>query len=196
PGPKANPFARAHGLADRFVVMHSGNVGLSQNLDTLLDAAAHLRPYRDIVVLLVGDGTKREGLVARAQAEGLDNVRFLPSQPGEVLADSFATADVFVVSLKRGLAGYIVPSKLYGILAAGRPYVAAVEEACEVAAITRKYDCGLVVEPDHPEDLAQKILTLYHDRTLADRLGANARQAALAFDRPLQVRAYYQLFPQ
>ena len=69
-----------------------------------------------------------------------------------------------------------------------------VEDACEVAAITRQYDCGLVVEPGHPEDLAHKILTLYHDRTLAGRLGANARQAALAFDRPLQVRAYYHLF--
>ena len=193
PGPKANPFSRAHGLADRFVVMHSGNVGLSQNLDTLLDAAAHLRPYRDIVVLLVGDGTKREGLVARAQAEGLDNVRFLPSQPREVLADSFATADVFVVSLKRGLAGYIVPSKLYGILAAGRPYVAAVEGDSEVAAITRRYDSGLAAEPADAKDLAEKILRLYHDPALARRLGENARQAALEFDRPVAIRAYQAL---
>jgi hypothetical protein len=86
-----------------------------------------------------------------------------------------------------------VPSKLYGILAAGRPYVAAVEEACEVATITRRYTCGLLAEPDNPDDLADKILALYHDRELASRLGANARQAALEFDRPVQVKAYHDL---
>jgi colanic acid biosynthesis glycosyl transferase WcaI len=101
---------------------------------------------------------------------------------------------VFVISLKRGLAGYIVPSKLYGILAAGRPYIAAVEDACEVAAITRQYHCGLLVEPSDPKDLAEKIPTLYHDRPLAQRLGANARRAALVFDRRRQVRAYDELF--
>jgi colanic acid biosynthesis glycosyl transferase WcaI len=194
PSPKRNPFSVSHGLAEAFVVMHSGNIGLSQGLEIVVEAAAHLHGVPDIQFVFVGDGVKRPTLAARARALGLQNVHFLPYQPKERLIESFASADVFVVSLKRGLAGYIVPSKLYGILAAGRPYVAAVEDTCEVAAITRKYDCGLVVEPGHAEDLAHKILTLYHDRTLASRLGANARQAALAFDRPLQVRAYYRLF--
>jgi glycosyltransferase involved in cell wall biosynthesis len=137
---------------------------------------------------------KRVELEAQARAQGLSNVRFLPYQPKEGLKDSFASADVFVISLKRGLAGYIVPSKLYGILAAGRPCVAAVEEACEVAAIVKKHDCGLLAEPGDPDDLARKILRLYRNRDLVSRLGANARQAALEFDRPSQVRAYYDLF--
>jgi glycosyltransferase involved in cell wall biosynthesis len=194
PGPKRNPFSVSHGLVGPFVVMHSGNVGLSQGLDTLLGAADRLRHCHDLVVVVVGDGAKRKHLEVRARALGLSNNRFLPYQPKDGLRDSFASADVFVVSLRPGLAGYIVPSKLYGILAAGRPYVAAVEEACEVAAITKKYDCGLLARPEDPQDLAEKILTLYHDPELARRLGANARQAALAFDRPLQVRAYYNLF--
>jgi glycosyltransferase involved in cell wall biosynthesis len=124
----------------------------------------------------------------------LSNVHFLPYQPREQLWQSFASADVFVIALKRGLAGYIVPSKLYGILAAGRPYVAAVEDACEVAAVTRQYDCGLLAEPGDPKDLAEKLLTLYQDRALAQRLGANARRAALVFDRRRQVQAYHELF--
>jgi colanic acid biosynthesis glycosyl transferase WcaI len=180
--------------AEAFVVMHSGNMGLSQGLETLIDAASRLRPYDDLLVAMVGDGAKRPGLEARARSQGLANVRFLPYQPRESLRESFASADVFVISLRRGLAGYIVPSKLYGILAAGRPYVAAVEDACEVAAITKQYHCGLLAEPADPKDLAEKILTLYHDRALAQRLGANARRAALVFDRPLQVQAYYNLF--
>jgi len=154
PGSKWNAFSVAHGMTEMFVVMHSGNLGLSQSLETLLEAASRLRPYSDLVVTLVGDGAKRQSLEAQARLQGLTNVRFLPYQPKHRLLDSFATADVFVISLKRGLAGYIVPSKLYSILAAGRPYVAAVEDACEVAAITRQYHCGLVAEPADPTDLA------------------------------------------
>jgi len=194
PGPKRNRFSLSHGLADAFVVMHSGNVGLSQDLDTLLAAAERLRRCPDLVVAVVGDGARRPALEARARAQGLANVRFLPYQPKASLTESFASADVFVVSLKPGLAGYIVPSKLYGILAAGRPYVAAVDAACEVTGLTRKYDCGLLAEPLHPDALADRILTLYRDPALAKRLGANARRAALAFDRRPQVRAYHDLF--
>jgi colanic acid biosynthesis glycosyl transferase WcaI len=196
PGSKQNPFSRAHGLDEAFVCMHSGNAGLAQNLDTLLDAADRLRRYPDLIVAVVGEGVKRPALEARARSEGLSNVRFFPYQPKNGLKDSFASADVFVISLKRGLAGYMVPSKLYGVLAAGRPCVAAVEEACEVASIIKKYDCGLLAEPGDPDDLARKILTLYHDRALASRFGANARQAALEFDRSTQVRAYYELFQE
>jgi glycosyltransferase involved in cell wall biosynthesis len=194
PGPKQNAFARAHGLADRFVVMHSGNIGLSQNLEVLIEAADRLRHVRDIVVVLVGEGVKKAAL--EEQARDLPNVRFLPFQPKERLHESFASADVFVVSLKAGMAGYIVPSKLYGILAAGRPYVAAVEDSAEVASISRRHDCGLVVGPGKASELADGVLKLYHDRALARRMGENARQAALQFDRPRQIRAYYELFQE
>jgi lipopolysaccharide/colanic/teichoic acid biosynthesis glycosyltransferase len=193
PGTKRNALSVALGLADRFVVMHSGNVGLAQDLDTLLAAAERLLPYPDILVAIVGDGAKREALQTRVRSRALANVRFLPYQPRERLGESYAGADVFVVSLKAGLAGYIVPSKLYGILAAGRPYVAAVEEASEVAAITRKHGSGLLAEPGNAADLSRQILALYHDRDLARELGAKARQAALGFDRSLQVRAYETL---
>jgi len=174
--------------------MHSGNIGLSQGLEAVVQAAARLREFPEIQIVFIGDGVGKPVLEERVRAHRLQNISFLPYQPKEKLVESFATADVFVVSLKRGLAGYIVPSKLYGILAAGRPYVAAVESDCEVAAITRRYDCGSVTEPGDSEGLAKKILSLYHDRALADRLGKNGRKAALQFDRPVGVRAYYELF--
>ena len=193
PGPKRNPFSLTHGLSDKFVVMHSGNLGLSQNLETLLEAAARLREVRDIRIVFVGEGVKKSFLRNQAESMGLKNVLFLPFQPKEQLTRSFASADVFIVSLKEGLAGYIMPSKLYGILAAGRPYVGAVEELCEISAITKKYECGLLAEPGNAVDMAEKILILYRDRALAQRLGANARRAALEFDRPVQLHAYYDL---
>jgi colanic acid biosynthesis glycosyl transferase WcaI len=184
PGPKRNPFSVSNGLAEKFVIMHSGNIGLSQSLETLVHAAARLREHSSIEVVFVGEGVKKASLIDLTRALGLDNVRFLPYQPVEKLKESFAAADVFVVSLKVGMAGYIVPSKLYGILASGRPYVAAVEDLSEVTAITRKYDCGLLASPGDPGDLAEKILLLYGDRERMRQLGMNARDAALEFNRP------------
>jgi glycosyltransferase involved in cell wall biosynthesis len=190
PGEKRNPFSIAHGLDDKFVVMHSGNLGLSQNLETLVDAAVLLRDLADLVVVFQGDGVKRAELQERVARAGLDNVRFLPYVERHALTDSFATADLFVISLQRGLAGYIVPSKLYGILAAGRPYVAAVEPDCEVTALTERYHCGVPAAPGDAQDLAGAIRGLYHDRARLDRLGRQARQAAPRFDRRLQVGKY------
>ncbi|NUT56479.1 MAG: glycosyltransferase family 4 protein, partial [Thermoleophilia bacterium] len=123
PRPRDNGWAREQGLADRFVVMHSGNIGYAQDLPTLLRAAALLRDLDDLVVVLIGSGALGGTLAEQARRDGLDNVRFLPYQPRERLPESLATGDVHVVGLARGLAGYVVPSRLYGILAAGRPVV-------------------------------------------------------------------------
>jgi colanic acid biosynthesis glycosyl transferase WcaI len=193
PGPKDNAFARAHGLADRFVVMHAGNIGLSQNLDVVLDAAERLRGYDAIRFVFVGDGSRRAALEAGAADRGLENVKFLPYQPRQDMPSSYAAADLFLVSLKPGLAGYIVPSKVYSILAAGRPYVAAVEEDCEVVDITRQHACGFVVRPGDADALAARILEVYQGGPLAGQLGERARAAGLQFDRRRQTAAYASL---
>jgi len=194
PGPKDNPFARQHRLVGRFVVMHSGNVGLSQNLDVLVDTAALLQRDPRIVIAVVGDGAKRESLEQRVASRGLSNVRFFPYQPKDRLHDSFATADAFLISLKPGLEGYIVPSKLYGILAAGRPYIAAVDPSCEVATIARDHRCGTLVAPGDPTALATEIARLADHPEIVRTMGASARQAAVQFDRRAAVQSYYDLF--
>ena len=139
------------------------------------------------------NGVRKTGLKARAAALGLSNVTFLPFQPKEGLIHSFAAADVFLVTLKEGLAGYIVPSKMYGILAAGRPFVASVEDETEIAEITRAHGCGLLARLGDSRDLAEQIVRLYRDRTLARQMGEKARQAALLYDRPIQVKAHHAL---
>ena len=194
PGGKDNAFARAHGLVDRFVVMHSGNIGLSQNLDVLVAAAGRLQSKDRLVMAIVGDGAKREALQQAVASRGVSNVRFFPNQPKSLLAESFATADAFLVSLKPGIEGYIVPSKLYGILAAGRPFIAAVDPSCEVAVIARDYDCGLAAAAGDPEALAAAIAAMYDDPAATRAMGQRARVAALQFDRRGAVQAYYDLF--
>ena len=190
PGPRENAFRREHGLSGRFVVMHSGNLGLAQSLETIVDAAALLRDDPAIHVVFQGEGVSKAALQARVAQLGLANVSFLPFAPKARLGESFAAADVFIVSLQQGLAGYIVPSKLYGILAAGRPYVAAVESSCEVAALTRTHGTGLLAAPGDAADLADRIRQFRADPALARRTGEAARTLALAFDRRTQVARY------
>ena len=194
PGSKDNPFTRAHGLGDRFVVMHSGNLGLSQNLEILIEAADRLRSNTRVIILIVGEGTKRQALEHEVARRQLTNVRFLTYQPKDQLHDSFAAADAFLVSLKPGIEGYIVPSKLYGILAAGRPFVAAVDPTCEVGEVARDFHCGVMASPGDPDDLAAKIAALVDDHAAVRMMGQNARRAALQFDRREAVRTYFELF--
>jgi colanic acid biosynthesis glycosyl transferase WcaI len=194
PGAKDNSFSRRYGLQNRFVVMHAGNIGLSQSFDVILDAASRLQAHHAIVFVMVGDGSRRAAVEAEARERGLDNMLFLPYQPRQRMAESYAAADLFLVTLKAGLAGYIVPSKLYTILASGRAYVAAVEYDCEVAQITREHGCGIIVPPGDGEAMATAILRLSEDRAYRASLGAKAREAALTFDRPRQVEAYARLF--
>jgi putative colanic acid biosynthesis glycosyltransferase WcaI len=194
PGPKDNAFARAHGLCDRFVLMHSGNVGLSQNLDLLVDAAERLKSRERLVVAIVGDGARRQSLEDLAVGRGVTNIRFFPYQPKELLDESFATADAFLVSLKPGLEGYIVPSKVYGILASGRPFVAAVDPSCEAAVIARDHHCGTVATPGRLDELVAAIAALCDDPAGARVMGQNARRAAWTYDRRVAVQAYYDLF--
>lgn len=196
PSVKANDFARAHRLEERFVVLHAGNIGLSQNLDVVLDAAAILKPRTGIVILFIGDGNRRAALEGAARARELDNVRFLPYQPRESLRWTYATSDVCLVSLKPGLAGYIVPSKLYPILAAGRPYIAAVEATTEVAALTGQHRCGVIVTPGDAAQLASAITMLADDRDQRDAMGQRAREASERFSRDRQVAAHAQLLRQ
>jgi colanic acid biosynthesis glycosyl transferase WcaI len=190
PGPKQNPFSEEHGFADRFVVLHAGNIGMGQNLEAVLQAAALLVQRTDVIFLFIGDGTKRAELEEAARSRGLTNVRFLPFQPREALRWTYATADVCLVSLRPGLSGYIVPSKLYPILAAGRPVIAAVDDDSEVAAIASQYHCGIRVPPGDAAALAAVITTLADEPALRQRLGSHARTAAENYSRSRQVAKY------
>ncbi len=193
PEPKRNRVAEALGLADRFVVLHSGNLGLSQGLEGLLEAAGLLQDIPELLVVFEGDGVKRDALQNRAREARLGNVRFLPYAPKDQLRHVFGAADVQVVSLRRDLAGLIVPSKLYGILASGRPYVSAVEDDSEVAHLTERYGSGLVVPPEDPDALAKGIRRLHEDPALCERLGRNGFRASELHDRPVAVAAYHRL---
>src|SRR6266498_2009849 len=124
---KNTHWAREWGFDERFVVMHSGNVGHAQDLDSLVRAATFLRDLDDLVITIIGTGARHAELVALAERLEVEQVNFFYYQNRAVLPESLSAADVHVVGLAHGLAGYVVPSRLYGILAVGRPVIAAAD---------------------------------------------------------------------
>jgi glycosyltransferase involved in cell wall biosynthesis len=194
--PAEGNLRRAWELNGEFAVMYSGNLGLSQGLEHVLEAARRMRG-EPVVFLFVGEGAAKGRLMAQASEWKLPNVRFLPYQPREQLSASLGTADMHLVPLQRGLSGCIVPSKLYGILAAARPYVAAVEENSEVACVTRANGTGLLIEPDDPGRLVAALRWARANRGELAEMGRRGRRLAEAeYDRRRAVASFEAVLRQ
>jgi colanic acid biosynthesis glycosyl transferase WcaI len=191
PAPHDNEWARSHKLTKRFVVMHSGNIGHAQNLDSLVRATTFLRDLDDLAIVIIGTGARRAQLVQLANALDADKVEIFPYQKRAVLSQSLSTADVHVVGLARGLAGYVVPSRLYGILAAGRPVIAATDPESETAQLVAEVGCGVLVPPGNPFALASAIRAAHDGEYDLAEMGRRARAfAETEGDRTIAVRRY------
>ena len=146
PGLRDNSYRDELGLGDRTVVMYAGNLGFSQPLELMVDAARALRHRDDLVFVVNGGGSTRPALEKRGA--DLDNLVFVDVQPVERLSEVLAAGDVHVIALRTGLGRSSVPSKLYSILAAGRPVLASVDPGTEVARVVEASGAGVVVPPD------------------------------------------------
>lgn len=197
PLPRLNAFSKEQGLDDHFVALFSGNVGMSQGLDTVLEAAQRLADTPDILFLIVGNGTTKPGLIERAATMGLQNVRFLPFQPYERVPELYATADVCLIPLRRGLSEDSVPSKLFTIMGSARPVVAAVDRESDTAEVVTRAGCGDCVEPEDACQMAEAILRFYRDRARGQALGAQGREFVLAhYTREQVAKQYAALFAE
>jgi colanic acid biosynthesis glycosyl transferase WcaI len=193
PRPRDNEWARDHGLIGRFVVMHSGNVGHAQDLETLIKAGARLTDDPRVLIAIVGFGARHAEHMKLAERCGASNVRFLPYQPREILPLSLSSGDVHFVGLGAGLAGYVVPSRLAGIMAVGRPVVAAVERETETAEMVMTAQCGRVLAPGDDAALAATIRELASSNDL-DQMGRRAREYAVEnLDRRIAMARYRAL---
>ncbi len=176
PQPRDNDWAREHGLVDAFVVMHSGNIGHAQDLDSLVRAATFLRDAPQLRIVIAGFGARHGELTALARRlEVTGAIRFLPYQPRDMLAQSLSAADLHYVGLARGLAGFVVPSRLYGVLAAGRPVLVAADPESETVHIVRDAGCGIVLPPGRPELVAGAIRDAIAGLHPLDEMGARGR---------------------
>jgi colanic acid biosynthesis glycosyl transferase WcaI len=178
PMPHDNGFAQEQNLKDRFVVLYAGNLGLSQGLEHVLAAAEKLINKEDLCFVFVGDGAGREHLMAEAEIRRLRNVKFLPFQPRDRLPEVLASADVSLVILRRGIGTGSLPSKIFSIMASGRPVITSVDEESETWDLVKRAEAGLCVPPENPEELANAIIKLKNDQGLRECLGRNGRKWA------------------
>ncbi len=194
PQPKQNEWSRDAGLDGRFVVMHSGNVGHAQNLDKLIVATTHLRDLDELSVPIIGFGARSRELEQLAKELGADRVGFFEYQPRERLSESLSAADVHYVGLAPGLSGYVVPSRLYGILSAGRPVIVAADEDSETAGLVSEVGCGVVVPADRPDLVAAAIRDAHDGRLDLEAMGAAGREYVVRnADRLLALSRYREV---
>jgi glycosyltransferase involved in cell wall biosynthesis len=175
-----HPIARELRCGFPFVILHAGNLGFYGAWGTLIKVAQML-DGDGVGLVFVGDGTNRSELEALAQ--GCPRVKFLPFRPPEQVPYVMAAGDLQVVTLRRGLEGVVVPSKLYSILAAGRPVLAVAPEKSDVARIVRESGCGVWADPDDPASLVRLVRQLREDRPLLEKMGRRAREVSHEYAR-------------
>jgi colanic acid biosynthesis glycosyl transferase WcaI len=171
-------FRSAHGLDGCFIVLHSGNMGVKQGLEVVIDAAGRTVQDPSIVYLLVGDGAVKSALQQRAAASGLDNIRFLPVQPREVFRDMLGAADVCLITQRKSVGDILFPGKTVDFLAAGCAVIGSLSSNTEAGRILSGAGAGLVVAPEDPDALAAAVLQLR--RADAERVQLGERGRAYA----------------
>lgn len=176
---KDNPFLATHQLTDKFVVLYSGNIALTQGLETVIEAASKLCHIWEIAIVIVGEEAALQRLSNYCQTCGAINVTLLPLQPREQLPAMLAAADVGLVVQKHNVISFNMPSKIQVLLASGRALVASVPATGTAARTIKQSGGGVVVPPEDPEALAEAILELYHHPEKVKQLGEKSRQYAI-----------------
>lgn len=190
PQPLENSYRSEYGLEGQTVVMYCGNVGFSQSIELLADAARQLRHIENLTFVVNGGGSAI-GEVQR-RAEGLDNFRVIPYQPVERVPEVLAAADIHVIPLRKGLAWSSVPSKLYKILAVERPVIASVDEGTEVGRVVVEAGAGYAVPPDDPAPLVAKIESLLADESGRSAMGRSGRAWVEQWTTPARAAEQYE----
>ena len=171
PTSRLTNYRRELGIDESLVVMYAGNVGFSQSLELMIEAA---RVLPNVMFVINGEGAARKSLEAKAKT--LRNVKFGDYQDASRLSEVLATGDLHVVPLRRGLGSVSVPSKTYSILAAGRPICAAIDSDTEVPRILAAANAGVCVEPDNQEAFVSAITAMISDRKSLEEMGASGRK--------------------
>jgi glycosyltransferase involved in cell wall biosynthesis len=167
-----------------FVLLHAGNLGFYGAWETLLEGARQLAED-GVGLVFVGDGAQKEKL--EAAATGIPNVRLLPFFPNSKIPSVLAAGDAHVITVKRGLEGVVVPSKMYGILAAGKPIVAVAPAECDVVSLGKEKGFGISTNPEDAGEFAGRVRELFRDEERLREMGAAAAAAAPEFERGRQL---------
>ncbi|WGV25660.1 glycosyltransferase family 4 protein [Halotia branconii] len=193
---KANNLWKiAHQLDRKFVVMYSGNIALTQGLETVVAAAANLRHIKEVVFVIVGESKALARLQEYCLSCGADNILLLPLQPREQLPQMLSAADVGLIVQKRNVISFNMPSKIPLLLASGRPIIGSVPATGTAARAIQESGGGIIVEPESSDALAAAVLDLYRNSVLATQLGNKGRQFAVeCYSFKQSIEQYEELF--
>jgi glycosyltransferase involved in cell wall biosynthesis len=191
-----NPLRREWSLEDRFVVGYSGNLGRGHEFETALSAAECLRGGSRVIFLFIGGGHNFDELKKHVRERKLDHLfSFKQYQDKSTLRHSLGVPDVHWFSLKPELEGFMVPSKFYGIAAAGRPMIGVTAEDGELGRLIRLHQCGEVVEPGNGEQLAATLRRFSENERSGVAMGLNARRMLeVLFSRRRALERWHRLF--
>jgi len=159
--PRVAGFLETHQLTGKFVIMYSGNIGLYYDLENLIKITKQLESYQDLMFVFIGEGAVKSQLQEYVKEHQLSNVMFIPYQPKEDLIYSLNAADVHLVVNQKGIKGVSVPSKIYGVMASGKPVMGVLENGSEAYRLIEESGCGVVVEPQNYDEIVRQIHTLY-----------------------------------
>lgn len=196
PMPKTNnALLQKLSLTEKFVVHYSGNHGRTHDLHSIIEAAKLLEDERDVHFLFIGEGSGKAEVVARAGELKLKNVTFCTFVDRAELNTSLNAADVSVLAFKKGMAGISVPSRLYNLMAAGKPILGVVDNKSEVAHVIREAKLGVAVSPESPRNLAEQIISLKNEGELRVKMAENSRnEAVLKYSYDVTKQQYRKLF--
>jgi len=175
----------------RFVLLHAGNLGFYGAWPTVISAVKQLTDDGTGLVF-VGEGAQRKEM--EALACGAANIRFLPFFPSPSVPSVLAAADAHLITVKRGLEGVVAPSKMYGILAAGKPIVAVAPRETDAVALGERLGFSIAADPDRPDEVVQAVRQLASDPKRVEQMAAAARCAAPAYDRVKELQKFLLLF--
>ena len=168
-------FKEKYGLQDKYIIMYSGNIGLYYDLKNIIKVIAKFKTRDDIVFAFIGDGTVKKDIEEYVDQNNISNVKFIPYQPKDKINYSFNAADVHLVVNAKGIKGVSVPSKLYGVMAAGKAVLGVLEENSEARLIIEESDCGICMEPGEYEEIYKGIEYVLNNKDSIDKKGINGR---------------------
>lgn len=174
--PRIVEFKEKYNLKDKFIIMYSGNIGLYYDLENIIKVIGEFKDREDVVFAFVGDGTVKDKVEAYVKENNLSNVIFIPYQEKADLIYSLNAADIHWVVNAKGIKGVSVPSKLYGVMAAGKPVLGVLDEGSEARLIVEDCNCGVCIEPGNYKEISNNIEYILNNKEEIKALGLNGRQ--------------------
>jgi colanic acid biosynthesis glycosyl transferase WcaI len=177
---KNSNFLNENGLNNKFVVLYSGNIGIKQGLEIILEIAKLAESFKDIIFIMAGDGAYKAVLLKKYQEMKLNNVKFLPVQSKDNYLNMLSSADVVLIPQKKEVTDIVMPSKLLAIMSCAKAVIVGANINSELYNVITVSKCGVAVKPENANEMFNAVIDIYKNKGKSDEFGNNGRKYAIA----------------